>query len=336
VGVPRTAAARGARSTALASVVASLGPRLSWLGVRAVLALATVAVVSIAVFAAVEFVPDDPAMAALGREATPEQIADFRARANLDAPAVERYLTWAGGAIRGDFGESVITARPVGDEIVSRLGYTAMLAGCALLFGVLIAIPLAVMAARRPGGVADVLVSTVAVGLVATPEFVLAIVLMLVFGAKLGLVPVISSGIVDGQLSALVLPTCALGLAVVSYVFRLARVSIAEAVTAPYVRTAVLNGLSPRRILWRHIMPNAGAVVVNVIALNALYLLGGVIVIESIFAYPGLGTLLVQAIADNDFVTIEGVSVVLATLFVTINFVADAIVLALNPRLRAA
>jgi len=131
-----------------------------------------------------------------------------------------------------------------------------------------------------------------------------------------------------------VLPALTLGLAAVSYVFRFARVGVIEVMQSPFVRAAALRGLSPRRLAWRHVLPVAGSAVVNVVALNAIYLLGGVIVVESLFAYPGLGTLLLSGVATNDLPVIEAVAVVTAALLVTVNLAADALVVLLNPRLR--
>ena len=150
--------------------------------------------------------------------------------------------------------------------------------------------------ARRRGSVSDTGLSIIAIALTSVPEFVLALIVLLAGATELNLFPVTSGGIATGHIKALVLPTITLGLGAGAYVYRLARVSIAEALSAPYVRTAVLNGFSPARILWRHVLPNASAVIVNVVALNAIYLVSGVIVIENVFAYPGIGTLLVQAI----------------------------------------
>src|SRR5207253_1657277 len=186
----------------------------------------------------------------------------------------------------------------------------------------------------RAGHPLDLLLSVLAIGISALPEFVLAIVLLLIFAAELKVLPVFSGGIMEGDLASLALPSLTLGLAVAAYIFRIARVSVFETLSAAYVRTAVLHGLSPRRVLWRHVMPNAGVVVVNVVALNAIYMLGGVIVIENVFSYPGLGTLLVNAISGKDLPTVEGVAILTAVLLVAINLAADAVVLVLDPRLR--
>src|SRR5262245_56467626 len=301
---------------------------------RAALALLTVWIVSLVVFAALNILPADPTTAALGPEATPEMRAAYRRLMNLDLPPIPRYLGWAEGMLRGDFGISVVSRNPIGPELAQRFSLTAILGLSSLLLSVMLALPLAVWSARRAGRILDVAVSAAAIAVSAVPEFVIAIGVIVVFVANLRWFPVSSNAIAEGDLRALVLPVLTLTLGAAAYVFRHARVSVIETLSAPYVRTAVLNGFSPTRILWRHVMPTAARVVVNAVALNAIALLSGVIVVESVFGYPGLGQLLVQAIVANDFPKIEAVAVVTTTLLVLINLVADGVVLLLDPRLR--
>ena len=301
---------------------------------RAALALLTVWIVSVVVFAALNILPADPTTAALGPEATPEMRAAYRRLMNLDLPPIPRYLRWAEGMLRGDFGISVVSRNPIGPELAQRFFLTAILGLSALLLSVMLALPLAVWSARRAGRILDVTVSAAAIAVSAVPEFVIAIGVIVVFVANLRWFPVSSNAIAEGDLRALVLPVLTLTLGAAAYVFRHARVSVIETLSAPYVRTAVLNGFSPSRILWLHVMPNAAVVVVNAVALNAIALLSGVIVVESVFGYPGLGQLLVQAIVANDFPKIEAVAVVTTALLVLINLLADGVVLLLDPRLR--
>lgn len=305
-----------------------------FIGARLLLALGTIVLVSIAIFVAAEVLPRDPAVAALGRESTPEQREAFRERANLDDPPVQRYLSWAGGVATGDFGESAITGRPVGPELKTRTVHTSLLALLALLVGTVLAFPPMLRAARRPGGAVDTATSVLAVAVVATPEFVLAMGALFLLAVQAGVFPVVSTGVASGDWDGLVLPALTLSLGVAAYVFRTGKVAVQDTLRAPYVRSGLLHGFSRRRIVWRHVMPNAGIVIVNAIALNAIYLVGGVIVIETVFSYPGLGRLLVSAINDGDIVLIEGIGVVMAALFVLINLVADALVLVFNPKLR--
>jgi peptide/nickel transport system permease protein len=245
-----------------------------------------------------------------------------------------RYLRWAGNILRGDFGTSITSGRPIAPLMAQRLGNTAILGLSALVISVVVGIPLAVWAARHRDSPLDTALSVVAIGITSIPEFVLAILMLLVFASQLRWLPVTSTGVAEGNLAGLVLPILVLALAAVAYIFRLARVSIIESLSAPYVRTAILNGFSPNRILWRHVLPNAGAVIVNVIALNAIFLLSGVIVIENVFAYPGIGTLMVQAIQSKDLPIVEAIAVTTAALLVCINMLADGLVLLAVPRLR--
>lgn len=301
---------------------------------RLAVAFLTVWIVSVVVFVALNLLPVDPARAALGAQATPDMLAAYRQLMHLDLPPLTRYLQWAAGMLQGDFGVSVVARTPIGPELAQRFVFTAILGVTSLVLSVLIALPLAVMSARRAGRVVDIAVSAAAIAISAVPEFVVAIVVLLVFVANLRLLPVSSAGIARGDITGLVLPVITLTLGAAAYVFRHARVSVIETMSAPYVRTAVLNGFAPNRILWLHVMPNAAVVVVNAVALNAISLLSGVIVVENVFGYPGLGQLLVQALNGNDFPKVEAVAVVTAALLVTINLLADGVVLLLDPRLR--
>ena len=313
---------------------------LSWARVtgtllrRTALAALTVSIVSLVVFAALNILPADPTTAALGAEATPEMRAAYRRLMNLDVPPIPRYLHWAEGMLRGDFGISVVSRTLIGPELAQRFALTAILGVGSLLLSVVLALPLAVRSARRAGRLIDVTVSAAAIAVSAVPEFVVAIGVIVLFVSNLRWFPVSSNGIIEGDLNALVLPVLTLTLGAAAYVFRHARVSVVETMSAPYVRTAVLNGFSPARILWCHVMPNAAVVVVNAVALNAITLLSGVIVVENVFGYPGLGQLLVQALVANDFPKIEAVAVVTTTLLVVVNLLADGSVLLLDPRLR--
>jgi peptide/nickel transport system permease protein len=301
---------------------------------RAALAALTVWLVSVLVFAALNILPADPTTAALGPEATPEMRAAYRQLMNLDLPPVPRYLQWAAGMLRGDFGVSVVSRTAIAPELAERVAFTAVLGLVSLVLSLFLALPVAVLVARRVGRLLDVTVSAVAIAVSAVPEFVVAIGVVVIFVSYLRMFPVSSGGIAEGDLNALVLPVLTLTLGAAAYVYRHARVSVIETMSAPYVRTAVLNGFAPSRILWRHVMPNAAVVVVNAVALNAITLLSGVIVVENVFGYPGLGQLLVQALVANDFPKIEAVAVVTTTLLVLITLLADSVVLLLDPRLR--
>jgi peptide/nickel transport system permease protein len=307
---------------------------LRTIAAKLVTGVLTVVLASLVVFAAVEVLPRDPARTALGNESTEEQRQAFREEYGLGDPPAQRYARWAGGLVRGDFGVSVISRRPIADELWPRLGRTALLALCAVFISVVIGIPLAVRAARRPGGLFDTAANFVSASVSSVPEFVVGLVLVYTFATWLDLLPVLSNRVDNGQWSGLVLPAMTLGLAAVSYVFRFARVGVIEIAASSFIRAARLRGFSRRRLTWRHVLPVAGSAVINVVALNAIYLLGGVIVVENLFAYPGLGTLLIGGVRDNDLPMIEAVAVITAALLVAVNFAADAAVTLLNPRLR--
>lgn len=294
----------------------------------------TVWVSSIVVFGAVEILPQDPARTVLGNESTEVQREAFREAHGLNDPAVERYIRWAGHAVTGDFGNSIISGRPISQELWPRLGLTALLALTSVALSVVMGLPLALRAARKPGGLLDTAANFLSVSVSAIPEFVIGLILATVFASQLRMLPLLSNGVAHGDWRGLVLPTLTLGLMAVSYVFRFSRVGVIEAAQAPFVRSATLRGIPDRRITSRHVLPVASGAVINVVALNAIYLLGGVVVVENLFSYPGLGSLLVTAVQSNDLPVIEAVAVVTAALLVMINLLADAAVLALNPRAR--
>jgi peptide/nickel transport system permease protein len=304
-------------------------------GTRLLLALLTVALVSVLVFALVEVLPQDVAVVALGRESTEEQREAFRAELDLDDPAVTRYVRWASGVAQGDFGDSIISRQPISEQLMPRLKYTAILALISLVAGVSLAFLLAVSLARRSRRALRSVASSGALALSAVPEYVIGILLLALLASHFQVFPVVSGGVVNGDLKAYVLPALTLALVVASYVYRIAQVALTEASSSNYVRTAVLNGFSARYILWRQVVPVASVVVVNVIAINAIYLIGGVIVVENVFSYPGLGTYLVSAVQTKDLPAIEGVAVVLSALLIAINLLADVSVVALDPRLRS-
>ncbi|HEY1421660.1 MAG TPA: ABC transporter permease [Candidatus Dormibacteraeota bacterium] len=307
---------------------------LFWAVRRVGIAALTVWLVSVVVFCAIQLNPTNPAIVALGAQSSKKARLLFEHRMHLDEPPLQRYLDWIGGMLHGDFGTSVINGLPIHDLIFQRLHYTAVLAVISIICSTLLALPLAVIAARRVGSFAEVSLSTGAVAISAVPDFVLALAILLIGAVLIRMFPVVSQGIVDGDYSALVLPVISVVLVAAAYVFRLARVSLVEMLAAPYVRAAQLRGFSRRRVLWRHVLPNASIVVVHVVALNAIGMMGGQIIVENVFTYPGLGTLLVQSINNNDLPVIEAVAVITAAFIVTINVIADGLVRLLDPRIR--
>jgi len=301
---------------------------------KLVLALGTIWAVSVAMFLATELIPTNPALAALGISSTPQQRAAFARRAHLDDPLVTRYWHWLTGVLHGNFGQSVISGRPIGPQLAAATVHTVWLAVSALVIGVAVALALAAMGVRRPTGFFDRLTSLGALTVVSTPDFVVATLAILIFAVTLGWFPVVSPDVSGFNLSAMVLPVGALSLGVISYIYRIARATIMDCLSAPYVSSAILNGYSPRRVFWRHIMPNAGVVIINAVGIMAVNLIGSVIVFETVFSYPGLGRLLVSAVTQGDITLTTDIGVVMAVMFVAINLLAEAAAVLLNPRMR--
>lgn len=326
--------AAGARGATMSRGLGSVTGFLFWLVRRVVIAVTTVWLVSVLVFSAIQLNPTNPAIVALGAQSSLKARQLFEHRMHLDEPPVQRYLDWIWGMLHGDFGTSVINGLPIHDLVLQRLHFTALLAVISIICSTALALPLAVIAARRVGSKTEVGLSTGAVAVSAVPDFVLSLGILFVGAILIGAFPVASMGVADGDYSGLVLPVIGVMLVAAAYVFRLARVSVVETLAAPYIRAAVLRGYSQRRVLWRHVLPNASIVVVHVVALNAIGMMGGQIVVENVFTYPGLGTLLVQSINNNDLPVIEAVAVITAAFLVTINVIADGIVRLLDPRVR--
>ena len=307
-----------------------------------VVGLFTLWVISVITFAMTSSrAKEATAIAALGQEtATPELIEEFIRQNNLDAPAPERYARWLGRFVVGDWGQSVVTGRSIRDEIRPRLWNTLKLTALALIVGIPLSIAIGVFVGARAGSKLDTEVTAATVILAAVPEFILGLLLILVFAVYIPIFPVDSTALSFGtpseKLLALVLPTVTLALHMLPYMTRMTRAAAREAFGSAYVRAAVLRGLPRRRVVWIHGMKNAGVPLVNAIALNLVWLLGGVIVVENLFAYPGIGQLLVFAIDANDALMVQALAIIMGAMFVAVSIVADLVIVYLNPRLRSA
>lgn len=304
-------------------------------------ALLTLLVISIVTFAATNYKsPEDIARQALGREAAKVQLDAYLKEHGLDRPIYERYASWLGDFVRGDFGTSVVTDRPVREDITPRFKRTFLLSLVALAVALPVSVALGVFMARRIGRWSDFTLLIGTVILAAMPEFVVGIGLLMLFAVQLGWLPVDSSAISFGtpieQAKAYVLPALTLVLAMVPHIARIARVSAWEAFGAPFVQAASLRGLSRRRVTWDHGMRNAAVPLVSAVAINIVYLLSGVIVVENVFAFPGIGQALVQAIGGGDVITVQAIAIVMGAMFIAISFAADLLAIYFNPRLRTA
>ncbi len=307
---------------------------------RALLSLLTLLLVSFIVFGMLEILPGDVATRILGRDATPESLAVLRDRLELDRPAMLRYGEWLGHLVTGDFGQSLVSGRRVADILGPRIFNTVLLSFYAfLLYMPLTIIPAIIQAVRRDRAV-DHALSAVTLMLLSMPDFLLATMLMILFVITLPLLPAMSlvdqsSGTIE-YLRAMTMPAVTLAIVMAVYAVRMLRDNLIEVLDSDYVRMAELKGLPARRVLWRHALPNALVPTLNVTALNLGYLVGGVVVVEKVFSYPGFGSLLVDALQLRDLPVIEATVVLAASVYIVANLLADIGAILLNPRLRNA
>jgi peptide/nickel transport system permease protein len=296
------------------------------------------AVVSVIVFSLIHLTPGDPVSIMLREEADPATAAALRRALGLDRPLPIQYLAWLGRAVRGELGRSIRTNQPVTEAILERLPVTLSLAAAASLLALAIALPAGIVSAVRRNSVADVTGTVVALSGVSLPNFWLAILLIFLFSVSLGWLPPLGwvSPARDfwAGLRSLVLPAITLGTAMAAVVMRMTRSSLLEVLQLEFVRTARAKGLGETAILLRHALRNALIPVVTVVGLQAGALLGGAIITETIFALPGVGRLLVDAIFQRDFPIIQGVVLFLAVNFLLVNLLVDLAYAALDPRIR--
>lgn len=305
---------------------------------RLALGAATLLVVSLLIFAGTELLPGDVAEAILGQSATPEAVANIRAALGLDRPAWVRYLDWLSGLLQGDLGTSLANRRPITEMIAGRLGNTLFLASTAALFAVPIAIVLGVVAARWRETLLDKAISIVTLSAISMPEFFIGYALIFVFAVKLFWVPSIASvypGMGFGEkLAAISLPVATLAMVVTAHMMRMTRAAIVNVMASPYVEMAELKGLSRTRITVRHALPNALSPIINVVVLNLAYLVVGVVVVEVVFVYPGMGQLMVDAVAKRDVPVVQACGMIFAATYILLNLTADVLAILANPRLR--
>jgi peptide/nickel transport system permease protein len=306
---------------------------------RIMLAFFTLVMVALVVFATTELLPGDVCTAFLGRDARNEdRLERCRQERGLYRPAVERFGEWAGGLLRGDLGKSVIRDRPIGDVIGSRLRNTFVLGISAAAVGIPLAIALGVFSAIKRDSLFDLSISSVALFAMTLPDFVTATVLVFIFSFALGWFPAVTLINVNAPITELlpniVLPVIVLTLVMVAHIMRLVRTSTIEVLASDYAEMAQLKGVPFAQVVRRHVLPNAMLPAINVIALTLGWLLGGTTIIESIFNYPGIGTLLLNAISDRDLPLVQSLALLLAVIYIGLNLVADLLTLTLNPRLR--
>ena len=306
------------------------------LPVRLVLSLLAV---SVLVFLLTVAVPGDPARAALGKAATPAQLKAFDAAHGLDAPLYEQFGRFLLHLVQGQLGTSYASGQPVAAAIGGRFERTFFLVLIAWLIAALVSIPLGMWSGRRAGGAADSALSGTTLGLAALPEFVIGLLLVFVVGVKLGWLPVNSTtaGYATtpwGDFPAYVLPAIAIALTIIPYITRLARANAREVDSEPYIRAAILRGVHGPRLTFLHVLPNAAPPVLSALALQFAGSIGGVVVTETVFGFPGIGQLLVQAVGSRDLPVVQAITIIIGAVYVLVNTLADAGVRALTPRLR--
>jgi len=311
---------------------------LKLLAQRISLALLSLLAVSVVVFAITGVLPGDAAQEQLGQEATPEALAALRAQMGLDAPAPERYVRWLAGLVRGDFGASSATQLPVTELIGSRLPNSLLLAAVTALFSVPIALTLGISAAVWRGSWFDRAASAGAVAVVSVPEFLVATLAVLVFAVQLRWLPALSyvSDIESlGQLlRAFAMPVLTLTCVIVAQMMRMTRAAVIDQLEAPYIEMVRLKGASPLRIVLAHALPNAVGPIANAVALSLSYLLGGVIIVETIFNYPGVAKLMVDGVAQRDIPLVQACAMLFCTGYLILVTTADICGIVANPRLR--
>jgi peptide/nickel transport system permease protein len=306
---------------------------------RLLLGLVTLWITSVIIFAATQALPGDAARSILGRSATPESLAALRQQLGLDKPMLTQYWEWISGIFTGDLGTSLANSLPVTQVLGERLVYTFFLMLIAGAISVPVGIALGAISARKRDSAFDQSTSVATLGLAALPEFVVGITLAVIFSTTV--FHILPSVIVTEPGSRpwnypkeLVLPVITLIIAVVPYTTRIMRASTVEILESDFVEMARLKGLSERRVLWRHAVPNALAPTFQITALNLAYLAGGIVVVEAVFNYPGIGLLLVESVRARDMPTVQAIALLIAALYVVLNLAADVATILVSPRLR--
>ena len=311
---------------------------LRLIGQRLSLGLITLLAASVLIFAGTEVLPGDLASAILTNSATPENLAAMRKELGLERPAPQRYVEWLEGVVQGDFGHSLTNKRDVIDELKPRLENTFFLAAYAALIAVPLAVGLGLMAAIRQGGVYDRSVNVFTLMTISVPEYFLGYLMIKYVAVDLGWFPSLANVTPDTPILDRVyltfLPMLNLVLVVVAHMMRLTRASVLAIMASPYIEMAILKGLPKWRIVVQHAFPNALAPVINVIALNLAYLIVGVVIVENVFNYPGLGTLMVDRVSKHDVPMVQACGLIFAGTFILLNIIADIGAIMSNPRLR--
>jgi len=315
------------------------GPSTRFVLRRLLAAIPLLLAVSALVFWMISLLPGNTAQQLLGIEATDEQVARLASQLHLDRPPIERYVQWLGNAVQGDFGRSLTSGQRISTLLLQRFPVTLELVGLSLLLAIGFAVPVALLAARRPNGIVDRLTAVINIAGLSAASYVLALLLVLVFAVKLALLPSLGfSPITEGiwrNLRSLALPAIALAIPLFSLYTRFLRSDLIEQLQGEdYIMTAVAKGIGPWRVLVHHALRNSALGLVTLVALNVGPLIGGTVIMEQLFGLPGLGQLLLQAIHLRDVMVVQAAVVVLAIATVLSSLAADILYAALDPRIR--
>jgi peptide/nickel transport system permease protein len=313
-------------------------PVINLVAQRVALGLLLLLAASVLIFVGTQILPGDVAQSILGQSATPQSLANLRAELGLNEPALTRYLQWLGGVLQGDLGTALTNGQDIATAMGKRLGNTLFLASVAALIAVPSAIILGLIAVRYQGRWPDRLISTITLATVSVPEFLLGYIAVFVLSVQLQWFPSLAT-VYDGmslgeQLYAISMPVLVLVLVVLGHMMRMTRAAILNVMQSAYVETAELKGLRKFTIIARHAFPNAIAPIVNVVMINLAYLVVGVVVVEVVFVYPGMGQYLVDHVAKRDVPVVQACGLVFAAVYISLNLVADLVSILSNPRLR--
>jgi peptide/nickel transport system permease protein len=305
---------------------------------RVGLGLLTLFLVSALIFAGTQILPGDVASAILGQNATPEALATLRESLGLNQPVLARYFAWLAGFVTGDLGTSLANQQPVADLLWPRFWNTMALAAFAAVISVPIAILLGLITAVKRGGIFDRVINIVALAFVSLPEYFLGLLLILFLSIRFNLLPSLADTY-EGMtflewVQATALPALTLVLVTVAQMMRMTRTAVLSVMDQAYVETAYLKGLRTKRVVTKHALPNAAAPIVNVVAFNIAYLITGVVLVEAVFNYNGLGRFMVDAVSKRDLPLVQAAALVFGAAYVILNIIADVAAIALNPRLR--
>ena len=313
-------------------------PILKLVAQRIALGLVLLWAASVLIFVGTQILPGDVAQSILGQSATPVSLANLREELGLNDPPLTRYMNWAGGVLHGDLGKALTNGQDIAEAMGKRLGNTLFLAFWAAVISVPLAVTLGLIAVRYQGRWPDKLISTVTLATVSVPEFLLGYIAVYFLSVKFRLLPSLAT-IYDGmslgqQLYAISLPVLVLVLVVLGHMMRMTRAAILNVMQSAYIETAELKGLRPIAVIAKHAFPNAIAPVINVVMLNLAYLVVGVVVVEVVFVYPGMGQYLVDHVSKRDVPVVQACGLVFAAIYIGLNIVADVVSILANPRLR--